>query len=148
VRLVGADIGGNLDCGSGKFVKPNGYAHSADLVKVTGSVFLNNGFSAEGEVRLLGADIGGDLDCSGGKFMNLAGRALSADDAQVAGNVLLRDGFSAEGEVRLLGADIGGNLEISHAEFAIDSSLIAQGATVKGGFIWRDLGANGKGRLT
>jgi hypothetical protein len=30
------------------------------------TVFLRDGFKAQGEVRLLGANIGGQLDCSGG----------------------------------------------------------------------------------
>ena len=37
-------------------------AIAADGLKLEGSLFLRNGFHAEGEVRLLGATIGGNLD--------------------------------------------------------------------------------------
>jgi len=83
VRLLGAEIGGYLDCELGTFKNPaqkdvpdSGDALSADRMKVKGSVFLRNGFSAEGEVRLPGAEIGGDLECRGGGFTRIS--ALSA----------------------------------------------------------------------
>ncbi len=124
VRLLGAEIGGSLACEHGTFKNPaqkdiegSGKALSADRMKVTGSVFLRDGFHAEGEVRLLGAEIGGDLNCVRGTFKNPAqkdvegsGDALSADGIKVRGDVFLNDGFHAEGEVRLLGAEIGGVL--------------------------------------
>ena len=89
----------------------------ADGLKVAGSVFLRNGFEAEGELRLLSATIGGDLDCSNGQFIGQNGRALNADGLKVAGSVLLRNGFEAEGEVNLRGATIGGNLECEDGQF-------------------------------
>jgi sRNA-binding regulator protein Hfq len=69
VRLLGATIGGNLEADDGTFKNlksdknPNstGRALSADRIEVTGSVFLRNGFSAEGKVRLHGAEIKGYL---------------------------------------------------------------------------------------
>ncbi len=80
VRLLGAQIGGDLDCSEGWFVNPlrtrttkggkvervpgTGMALNADGINVKGSVFLRQGFHAQGEVRLLGAKIGGDLDCT------------------------------------------------------------------------------------
>jgi len=96
----------------------------ADQIHVSGSVFLRNGFHAEGEIRFLGAEIGGDLSCVGGKFLNPAqsgvrdsGRALCADAIRVNGSVLLREGFHAEGEVGLIGARIGGDLDCGKGEF-------------------------------
>ena len=50
VRLLGATIGGNLECDGGTFTNPEGRARSADGLKVEGSVFLRDGFKAEGEV--------------------------------------------------------------------------------------------------
>jgi hypothetical protein len=78
VRLLGAQIGGNLDCSGGTFKNPpqegpqsGSTALNADGVNVTGSVFLRDGFAANGGVRLPGAQIGADLDCSGGTFGEL-----------------------------------------------------------------------------
>ncbi len=145
VRLLGAEIGGDLNCRGGTFRNPDGVALGADGAKVTGGMFLNEGFSAEGEVRLLGAEIGGDLYCGGGTFRSPSGRALSADRAQVCGNVSLNAGFLADGEVRLVGAKIDGALDWTGPEFAAGGVLNAEGANVKGGFFWREVsdpGAN------
>lgn len=78
VRLLSAQIGGDLDCTGGIFMNPlikiigyredGGDALSADGVNVGGTVFLSEGFRAEGLVRLVGAQINGALDCSGASF--------------------------------------------------------------------------------
>ena len=129
VRLLGAVIGGQLNCSDGKFKNPatNKYPDSkalvADKVEVKGDVFLNGEFEAEGEVRLPGAVIGGDLVCSGGRFKNPAtdmhpnSTALVANGIEVKGDVYLRGGFEAEGEVCLVGAVIGGSLDCTKAQF-------------------------------
>ncbi len=111
----------------------------ADRLTVTGGVFLDEGFTAEGEVRLLGATIGGDLACRGGSFANAKGHALSADGIKVTGTVFLREGFTAEGEVRLLGATIGGDLACSGGSFANAEghALNADGVKVSGNVFLR-----------
>ena len=150
VRLLGAQIGGNLECGGGAFKNPGGDALSADRADVEGGVFLRDGFSAEGEVRLLGAQIGGSLECSGGRFENPGKKALSADGANVKGAVFLSDGFSAEGAVRLLGAQIGGSLTCSGGTFKNPrgDALSADGANVKGSvFLGDGFSAEGAVRL-
>ncbi len=142
VRLMGAEIGGDLECEGGTFVNENGGALHADGIKVAGSVFLRDKFSARGEVRLLGAVIGVSLDCSGGTFVNKGGFALNADSVKVSGNVFLRNKFSVEGEVRFRGAEIGGQLDCSGAHFGDASGLNLENATVKQAFLWRGLGSN------
>jgi hypothetical protein len=89
----------------------------ADGLKLEGSLFLRNGFHAEGGVRLLGATVGGDLDAEGGTFKNPDGMALDANSAKISGRVFLREGFSSEGEVRLLGATIGDELNAKGGTF-------------------------------
>ena len=110
VRLLGATIGGNLECGGGMFWNAGGNALSCNRLKVTGNVSLNNNFEAHGAVRLLSATIGGNLSCRGGTFWNAGGNALSCNRLKVTGNVSLNNNFEAHGAVRLLGATIGGNL--------------------------------------
>jgi hypothetical protein len=128
VQLRGSEIGGDLDCGGGKFqnaeIPDSGVALNADGAKVGGYVLLNNNFSAEGEVRLLNAEIVGDLNCQDGKFKNPAnakvpdsGVALNAEGAKVGGYVFLRNNFSAEGEVRVFNADIGTDLDCEGGKF-------------------------------
>ena len=117
VRLLSANVGGNLSCAGGRFRNPKGDALNADGIMTQGDVNLRYGFSAEGEVRLLGANVGGNLSCEGGKFHNPEGNALSADGLTTKGGVNLRNGFSAEGEVRLLGASVGGDLSCGGGSF-------------------------------
>jgi len=108
VKLVGARIGGTLQCRGGKFLNPGYLALRGRGLKVEGNVFLDKGFSAEGEVSLVGAQIGGNLDCEKGSFIHEQGKALFANGLKVEGNVLLWSGFKAKGQVSLVGARIDG----------------------------------------
>ena len=131
VRLLGAQIGRNLDCQGGKFINPpisglegSGKALSVDGISVNGSVFLSNGFHAEGTVRVLDSRIGTNLECEGGEFINPSnpslegsGEALSSDRADVKGDVFLNDRFRAEGAILLAGARIQGNLDCRKGRF-------------------------------
>lgn len=139
VRLLSAEIGGNLECSGGKFTDLNGDALTADGMILTGDVVLQDGFEAQGEVRLLGARIGGNLVCSGGKFIHRDGFALACDRMTVAGDIFLHGGFQAQGVVRLLGAKIGGDLACSGGEFTypVGDALDGNGMTVKGAVFLR-----------
>jgi predicted acyltransferase (DUF342 family) len=121
VWLVGADITGNLECDGATLNGPNAtrLALVAERLKVGGSVFLRNGFTAAGAISLLGADITGNLECDGAVFngTDTSGNALLADGLKVLHSVLLRNEFTTAGAVRLLGADITGNLECDGAVF-------------------------------
>jgi len=150
VRVLGATIGGNLDCIKGHFNNSDGRALSADGAEVKGGVFLRDGFRAEGEVRLPGATIGGNLECDKGHFNNPDGRAVTADSVKVKGNVFLRDGFKAEGEVVLLGATIGGNVVCIKGHFINPDgmALHADGVSVEGSVFLREgFKAEGEVRL-
>jgi len=138
VRLLGAKIGGNLDCSGGTFEnagkdeKEKKFALSADGAEVRGAIFLREGFHAKGAVRLLGAKIGGVLDCSGGTFENEGKDALSADGAEVHGGLFLRQSFRAQGVVRL---------PMARAGVLIDDkeSWPAQGCLDLEGFVYDNL---------
>ncbi|HEX4128859.1 MAG TPA: hypothetical protein VHZ24_02365 [Pirellulales bacterium] len=108
VRLLGAHIGGNLDCEAGHFANPGGEALAIDGAQIAGSVLLNRRFVADGQVRLLGAEIGGNLSCDAGVFINVGKEALLADRLKVDGNVFLSDGFQPRGRVALPSAIIHG----------------------------------------
>jgi hypothetical protein len=150
VRLQGARIGGDLDCAGGTFKNPpgediagSGTALNADRFDVGGSVFLSEGFTAEGEVRLPRAQIRGDLTCTGGTFKNPpreglpeSDTALNAEAVNVGADVFLHKGFTAEGEVRLLGAQVGQDLTCVAARL---SELNAQGARIAHHLFLQDL---------
>lgn len=81
VRLLDAQIGGDLICGRGTFKNLKGPALDADRAEIKGGVFLNGGFSAVGEVRLLEARIGGSIECDGGRFSELSLNNASIKDS-------------------------------------------------------------------
>ncbi len=148
VRLLGAEIGGDLSCGNGTFENEKGAALNADGLKTKGDISLNNGFHAKGAVRLLGAEIGGDLSCGNGTFENEKGAALNADGLKTKGGISLNNGFHAKGEVRLLGADIGGDLSCSNGTFENEkgAALNADGLKTKGDISLND-GFHAKGKV-
>jgi len=140
VRLLGANIGGDLSCIGATFNNPKGKALNADGLTTKGHVFLRKGFQAKGEVRLLRANIGGDLDCDGATFENPEGEALNADGLTTQGYLFLRNA-KVRGQVWLLGANIGANLECDGATFENPEgqALFAERLLVKGGLFWRSL---------
>ena len=85
VRLLGAQIDGNLECKGATLNGKDGDALSADRAVIKGSVFLSDGFSSIGAVRLLGAQIDGNLECNGAKLEGKSGRALACDGIRVTG---------------------------------------------------------------
>ncbi|WIX83310.1 hypothetical protein QRX50_22390 [Amycolatopsis carbonis] len=130
VRLSGARITGQLNCGEATLHNDSGPALSADGVQADRGVLLYHGFSAasageSGTVQLLGAKVGQML-CYKATLLNDSGPALDADGLHVNGNVFLRDEFSAtgagkNGAVRLSGARITGQLNCDGATLHNDS---------------------------
>jgi hypothetical protein len=157
VQLMGAQIGGDLDCSGGKFVNPptkesseTGIAIAADGITVGGQILLDtfspgNSFHAEGEVHFLHAQVGINFDCQGGLFINppitgvpTSGKSLTADGIIVKGTVFLNKGphsvgFYSEGEVRLVDAQIGGSLECEGGTFSSGLKRKAGGRSQDGG---------------
>ena len=134
VRLLGATIGGNLDCDGAQFLNPKAEALNADGGKIGGDVLLGDDFKAKGVVSVSGSTIGGNLDCSGGQFSNPDDAALQAEGAKIEGDVLFKNNFNAEGEVKLKGATIGGDLVCERAQFlnSEDDALTGDILKVKG----------------
>ncbi len=141
VRLLGAKLGGSLDC-DGSNLKAENKALSCDGMQAEGGVFLRKA-TIEGKVRLLGARLGGNLSCIGAA-LQAKGNALSCDRMRVEGSVFL-SGATIAGEVRLLGARLGGNLDCEGAKLqAVNDALCCDGAKVAGAFFWRE-GAEASG---
>lgn len=105
VRLLGAEIGGDLNCDGGHFSNKNGIALAADGIRVKGSVFLSEKFAATGEVRLLEAEIAGALACVNGSFSNKDAKALNLGGATIQALFLRRGLFV--GKVDLTAASVG-----------------------------------------
>jgi hypothetical protein len=149
VRLIGARIGGSLDCRGVHLRNDSGPALRADGVQVGQAMLLSKGFSATGgitstglghaAVNLPGARIGGSLDCSGAILHNNFAPALNADGVQVGQAMLLSNGFNAigagEAAVNLTGARVEGTLAFNpHLEHVTNPCrrLAADGLTYTG----------------
>jgi hypothetical protein len=116
---------------------------TGDQLVVEGTLFLNDGFRAEGEVHLSGARITGDLNCTKGEFLSPSGVALDAESIAVGEAALLGDGLRVTGAVRLNRARINGILDCRGGKFrnpggiALDaeSIAVADAALLSHGFL-------------
>jgi hypothetical protein len=117
LTLLGASIGGNLDCSNCSFQNRGGRAFNAITAGIHGSAFLADGFKAEGTVSFYSAHLGADLDCRGGNFNAQGGTALDADTAEIGGKIYFSNGFTANGTVTLVGTHIGKDLDCDHGTF-------------------------------
>ena len=132
VNLDDTKIGSFLKCDHGTFIAPlyeGNYdcAISAGKLQVGGSIYLENGFLAKGQVQLNDASIGRNLNCRKGKISktNQCVFTLQALQMMVAGSVNLNN-FVSHGEVRIDNSVIGGDLNCSTGEF-ISKELITSG---------------------
>jgi hypothetical protein len=107
---------------------------SADQLRTTGNVELNEGCTVSGEVRLEGAHIGGQLGFHGAQLTMESGPSVLADGLVVDGGMFCSGGFTARGAVRLLGAHITGQLSFSGASLTgtYGPALEADGLIVDG----------------
>lgn len=122
VRLIGADIGGELACSGGQltpYQPPSGPlvpALTTDGITVHGGSSLDRNFLATGQVRLNGARVSGQVRCDGAftpkqRVGHPSVEAISADGVAVEGGLLLRAPFRATGTVRLISAKVVGPFE-------------------------------------
>ncbi|MCG5440737.1 hypothetical protein [Micromonospora foliorum] len=141
IRLLGAHIGGQLNCGGARLENTVGPALNADNLRADQDVLLWNGFSAssaseQGTIRLIGAHLG-SLSARGARLSNTAGPVLDADGLTVDRDLALDGGFTARsasgwGGVSLAGARIGGLLACggAHMENTLGPALDLNGLRV------------------
>lgn len=141
VCLLGARIGGSLDCASATVRNTEGPAIGASFVQIGQAALFMGGFRAHGAgtrstVRLNSAHLG-QVRFDGGRIDNRTGPALELEGAVVDGPALFREGFEARGSgssvvVRLFSAHLG-QLEFAGATIRNDSgpALNAHGMRVE-----------------
>jgi hypothetical protein len=121
---------------------------------IKGSVYMIDGFEADGSVIFGGTKIGGDLNFDSAHFLNSGQTALDFSGASIAGGVVLasseiqripseKGGYViVDGQVRFDGAHIG-NILVSQVIFrgkpGDHHGLSAGSANVGGVFLWRDV---------
>jgi hypothetical protein len=140
VRLPNTDVTGQLSFSGAKLIGTDGHGNAlvGDLMRVSGSVFLDKGFTAAGAVRLPETDITGSLTCRSAKLTgtDVNGNALVGDGMKVGGSVFLDKEFTAAGAVSVPGARIGGSLSLDGAELAKPIALQASGVRIGGQLAW------------
>jgi hypothetical protein len=149
VRLVGANITGELACTEGSFRDPSGRALDAERI-VAADVYLDRGFTARGEVRFNDSKVSRQFNATNGEFRNdrSDGYALDCDGLRCAGDVFLNEGFRAAGTVSLNGAEIGNQLNCTGGSFDTSGgcALFADGMTTPG-FVYLDRGFRATGEV-
>jgi hypothetical protein len=149
VRLVGANITGELCCTRGFFDNPSSRALDAERVMAQ-DVYLDKGFTARGEVRFNDSKVSRQFNATNGEFQNdRSGEyALDCDGLRCAGDVFLNGGFRAAGTVSLTGAEIGNQLNCTAGLFNTPGgfALFADGMTTPG-FVYLDRGFRATGEV-
>ena len=149
VRLVGANITGELCCTAGSFDNPSGRALDAERI-VADDVYLDRGFTAQGEVRFTDAEVKRQFNATRGEFRNdhADEYALDADGLTCGGEVFLNEGFHAVGAVSLTGAEITGQLNCTAGFFDNRDgyALFADGLTTPG-MVYLDRGFRAIGQV-
>lgn len=142
ISLSRVEIGGELSF-AGLDAQNSNANICLDEARVTGSVFLTDGFKTQALIQMHSARMV-NLNCCGATLA--AGDAsLSLDGITVYGDLLLSNGFSCLGEIRLPGAQVFGNLECIGA---MVGSLICHNMTIHGDFMWVNIGNADQARLS
>lgn len=124
VRLLGAEIGDNLNCVGANIVAAEG--DDEDETPIA----LNIALSV----------IDGQLLCSGATLVASNGVALAADGADLRGGVVMNRHFRAEGEIRLTQARLGYDLDCASATVINPQgrTIVLDGALVSGNVTFVD----------
>ena len=103
VNLMGAEIGGQLNCSNGFFSSDGQIAFSAQSASIAGSLFMNGDFFATEIVDLNNAVIGGTLDFTNSSFFGDGIRALHLQSTK-ANSLFWRGVHECRGLLDLNGA--------------------------------------------
>lgn len=132
IRLLGANIGGQLSMRCANLAHPRETALTADLMTVGQGMQCMDDFRSDGEVRLVGAHISGQLLINNAHLNNPDMVALNAAQVTVDGDMSCGMGFTAAGRIVLEGAHIGKRLFFSDATLTDPGRLYAASLTVGG----------------
>ena len=109
VRLLGADITGQLNCRGARLTGQNqdGKALDASGMKVGGDVFLEREFTAAGAISLNSAHVGGSVSLRPTTLAGAGEVALTAAKVQIVGHLRWMPRQRVLGSVNLEGATVG-----------------------------------------
>jgi len=133
ISFAGAEIGGQLACGSAELNGGEARALDAQASKIRGGVFLPL-LKSHGEVSFVGATIRGQFLGDGAELNGDGALALNAQSAKINGGIFLRR-LKSHGNISLSGAEISGQLSCKGAELhgGKAGALNAEGAKITSG---------------
>ncbi|SMD23438.1 hypothetical protein SAMN05660733_07285 [Lentzea albidocapillata] len=153
IRLLLAEIKGQMDCDSLVVSNTSGPALLADRIRVGSDLFLRSvslaSSSESGSLQVTGAKIGGDLALDKAKISNEAGPAVVGDSIKVGGSIHFNQtqvlGTGPEGAVRLLNAQIEGQAGFKGGAVINGSgpAIIADGINVRRDIIFHAFKSRG-----
>src|SRR5262249_18801296 len=94
VHLIGANIGGSLECAGASFLNPDNIALNAENMNIGGNVLFDNPndeteshFRSNGDIDFSSSRIQGDLNCRGAELSSTYYAVLNASEATIQGSV-------------------------------------------------------------
>ncbi|WP_405863897.1 hypothetical protein [Streptomyces sp. NBC_00005] len=147
LSLCGAELSRDLRC-TGTDIRPaSGVAINGSNMLVQGTVFLDGGFRAEGEVTFASAAVHGNLDLRGATLHNPPGCSLQARRLVLGGDLLCEEGFRTEGEVCVQWAQMR-TFRASGASFSHTEGLAIRADAVRcGAGLYLDRGFHSRGEI-
>jgi hypothetical protein len=137
VRLPRATIRDLLMCSGVRLDGRNerGVSFDAEGASIGGHAFLDDGFSAAGEVRFARADVAGQVVLRGATLTGLGAENVSFNGIglHAHADTFLDDGFTAAGAVAVVDARLDGSLYLDGSHFF---GFAGVGATVGHAFRW------------
>jgi hypothetical protein len=141
VRLPGADITGQLNCGGARLAGQGGKALDASGMKVGGDMFLDGGFTAAGTISLNSAHVGGSVWLRPTALAGVNTVALTAAKAQIVGHLRWKPAERVLGRVNLEGATVG-ELDDDWSRNRVNGYWPIGGLLSLDGFIYGRFGGN------
>ena len=140
VRMVAARIGGELDLSTTEIRRSGEFALDARNSRIGGTIFLTNGFLAEGRVAFYGADIGGAMILTRGEISPRDGSGLDLRFCKINGTLEFGGGFVVAGQMLLYGMTVQGDMDCSGASIfsGTQNAIDARRATIKGSVFLND----------
>lgn len=135
IRLVGAEILGDLDCSGAAISNSDQDALSCDRAVIGKSLYLVDSFNAQGTVRLTDSHIGARIVCNNCTINgSIEKGALNGQYMKVAQEIELGVGFVSNGAINFRNAQFSGDVDCGGATLhALDvASIILEGATIAG----------------
>jgi len=140
VLLRAANIASNLRLAKSRLGMGEDSALDLGSATIGGSIWMTEGFRADGPVLLHSTEAKRNIECDGLIVAPIADAALLMENCNIGGSVLLRRGFRCIGQVRILGANVEGGIDFQGARIAarrrqglvLESSTVARGVIIRG----------------